>query len=128
MQTPLRRVLHFGAAHDGTATFWRQRVTGAANAVLVVFFVGVLIATVGRPYEQIVGVLGSPVVAALFALFVVSAAVHMRIGMQTIIEDYVHGQPLKTACLIANTFFAFAVAAVGLIAIVKLSLGVAGHG
>ncbi len=120
MQTPLRRVLHFGAAHDGTGAFWRQRITGAANALLVIFFAGILAATVGRPYPEVVAVLGSPIVGALMALLIVSAAIHMRIGMQTIIEDYLHGQPLKTICLVANTFFAFAIGAVGLLAILKL--------
>jgi succinate dehydrogenase / fumarate reductase membrane anchor subunit len=123
MRTPLGRVTHYGSAHEGTAHFWRQRVTGAANAVLAVALVVVLFATVGRPYAQVVPVLGSPLVAAALALAIVSATVHMRIGMQTIIEDYIHSEALKVMLLVANTFFAFAVAAVGLIAVARLALG-----
>jgi len=123
MQTPLRRILHFGAAHDGTGTFWIQRLTGAGMAILVIGFAVILAMTIGRPYEQVVAVLGSPIASAILALMVVAMVVHMRIGMQEIIEDYIQGAGLRLLCLAANTFFAFAIAAVGLLAIVKLALG-----
>ena len=123
MQTPLRRVRHFGAAHDGTVVFWRQRLTGAASAILTVFFLGILMATVGRPYGAAVEVLHMPLVAAPLAIFIVAIAVHMHIGMQIVIEDYIQGSALKVLCIVANTFFSVAIAAVGLTAIVMLALG-----
>ena len=123
MQTPLRRVLHLGAAHDGTEHFWRQRLTGAATAILVVFFLGILMATVGQPHARVVAVLHMPLVAATLAMLIVASAIHMRIGMQVIIEDYIHGSALKVLCLTANTFFCFAIAAVGLAAIVMIAIG-----
>ena len=123
MRTPLGRVLHLGAARGGTEHFWRQRLTGAANAILVIFFVGILVATVGTPRAHVVAVLSSPLVAAMMTLLIVSVAIHMRLGMQTIIEDYIQGEALKVFCLAANTFFAFAIGAVGLLAILKLALG-----
>ena len=123
MQTPLRRVLHFGAAHDGTEHFWRQRVTGAATAILVIFFIGILLATVGRPHGEVIAVLHQPLVGALMALLIIATTIHMRIGVQVIIEDYIHGNGLKVVCLVANTFFSFAIVAVGLTAIVMLVLG-----
>jgi succinate dehydrogenase / fumarate reductase membrane anchor subunit len=123
MQTPLRRVRFLGAAHDGTEHFWRQRLTGAAAAIFVIFFIGILIATVGQPHEQVVGVLRMPLVGASLALLIVVSAEHMRIGMQVVVEDYIQGSGLKVACLIANTFFSYAIAAVGLTAIVMLVLG-----
>ena len=123
METPLRRVLHYGAAHDGTGHFWRQRLTAAANAILVIFLLGLLVAIVGRPYSQVVGVVGSPLVAALLALFIISFSIHMRLGMQTIVEDYIHGEGLKVVLLVANTFFAFLIGAVGLLAVLRLALG-----
>jgi succinate dehydrogenase / fumarate reductase membrane anchor subunit len=123
METPLRRVLHYGAAHDGTGHFWRQRLTGAANAILVIFLLGLLVAVVGRPYPDVVRVVGSPLVAALLALFIISFSIHMRLGMQTIVEDYIHGEGLKVVLLVANTFFAFLIAAVGLLAVLRLALG-----
>ncbi len=123
MQTPLRRVLHFGAAHDGTSHFWRQRLTGAAAAVLVIFFIGILIATVGQPHDHVIAVLRVPLVGAAMALLIVVSAVHMKIGLQVVIEDYIQGNALKVLCLVANTFFSYAIAAVGLTAIIMLVLG-----
>jgi succinate dehydrogenase / fumarate reductase membrane anchor subunit len=123
METPLRRVLHYGAGHDGTGHFWRQRLTGVANAILVVFFLGLLVAVVGKSHGEVAAVIGSPVVAALLVLFIVSFSIHMRLGMQTIIEDYIHGEALKVVCLVANTFFSFLVGAAGLLAVLKLALG-----
>ena len=123
MRTPLRRVLHLGAAHDGTGDFWRQRLTGAAAAVLVIFFIGILMATVGQPHERVVDVLRMPLVGAAMALLIVVSAMHMKIGLQVVIEDYIQGSALKVLCIVANTFFAYAVAAVGLTAIVTLVLG-----
>jgi succinate dehydrogenase / fumarate reductase membrane anchor subunit len=123
MQTPLRRVLHFGSARDGTGDFWRQRLTGAATAILVIFFIGILMATVGQPHDHVVAVLRMPLVSASLALLIVVTAIHMQIGMQVIIEDYIQGSALKVVCLAANTFFCFAIAAVGLTAIVMIALG-----
>jgi succinate dehydrogenase / fumarate reductase membrane anchor subunit len=123
MATPLHRVRYFGSAHGGTDHFWRQRLTGAANAVLVVGLIGVAFAVVGKPYEAIAAIIGSPFVAVLLVLLFVSATIHMRIGMQTIIEDYIHGEALKVVLLALSTFFAAAVAVTAILAIVKLALG-----
>jgi succinate dehydrogenase / fumarate reductase, membrane anchor subunit len=123
MATPLHRVRHLGSAHGGTDHFWRQRLTGAANAVLVVGLIGIAFAVVGKPYEAVAAIIGSPLVAALLVLLFVSATIHMRIGMQTIIEDYIHGEALKFVLLALSTFFAAAVAVTAILAIVKLAFG-----
>ena len=123
MRTPLSRVRHFGSAHDGTEHFWRQRLTGAANVPLVIAFIIVVAITIGRPYDDVITVIGSPFVAALFVLLFVSAAIHMRLGMQTIVEDYVHGEALKIFLLAASTFFSAAVGVTAVLAILKLALG-----
>jgi succinate dehydrogenase / fumarate reductase membrane anchor subunit len=123
MVTPLRRVRHLGAAHDGTAHFWRQRLTAAANLPLVLAFVILIATLVGRPYAEVVAVLASPFVALLLVLMAISISIHMRIGMQVIVEDYVHGEALKLAAIVANTFFAVTVAVVSIFAILKLAFG-----
>lgn len=124
MATDLNRVRHLGSAHNGTEHFWRQRLTGAANVVLVLGSLTVILAAAGRPYEEAVGILGSPLAAGLLVLLFVSGAIHMRLGMQTIVEDYIHGEGLKVALLAASTFFSVAVAAAAIMAILKLAFGV----
>jgi succinate dehydrogenase / fumarate reductase membrane anchor subunit len=123
MATVLHRVQHLGSAHGGTDHFWRQRLTGAANAILIIGFGVVILSVLGEPYGRVVAVIGSPFVALLLVLLFVSAAIHMRIGMQVIVEDYIHGEALKVVLLAASTFFSIAVAAVAILAVVKLALG-----
>ena len=123
MATPLRRVRHLGAAHDGTSHFWRQRLTAAANLPLVIAFVILIATLVGRPHAEVVAVLASPFVALLLVLMVISTSIHMRIGVQVIVEDYVHGEGLKLTAIVANTFFTVVVAAVSIFAILKLAFG-----
>ena len=80
MATPLRRVRHLGAAHDGTSHFWRQRLTAAANLPLVIAFIILIATLVGRPRTEVVAVLSSPFVALLLSLMILSISIHMRIG------------------------------------------------
>lgn len=124
MRTPLGRVRHLGSAHGGTDHFWRQRLTGVANAVLVVLALFIVLSTVGRPYEEAVAFLGRPWVATVLVLLFASVAVHMRLGMQAIVEDYIHGEGLKVVLLAASTFFSAGVAVVAIMAILKLTFGV----
>ncbi len=123
MRTPLGRVRGLGSAKSGTGHFWLQRVTAVANVILTVVFLGVVISLVGKPYPAAVAVLSHPLVAILMLLFTVSGVVHMRLGMQVIIEDYVHGEGLKIAAVMANTFFAIAIGAACVFALLKLSFG-----
>src|SRR4029078_13315128 len=87
MPTPLSRVRYLGSAHGGTHDFWMIRVTGAAAFPLSIAFFVVLLAAIGRPYAGVIGLIGSPLIAAVFALLLGVSAIHMKIGMQEIIED-----------------------------------------
>jgi succinate dehydrogenase / fumarate reductase membrane anchor subunit len=124
MQTPLRQVRGLGSARSGTEHFWRQRLTAVANVPLVIAFVVIVASLLGRNHAAAVQIIGSPVVAIILLLFVASVTYHMRIGMQVIIEDYVHQELVKLVLLFANTFFAVAVAFGCGYAILKLSFGV----
>ncbi|MGL4497253.1 MAG: succinate dehydrogenase, hydrophobic membrane anchor protein [Beijerinckiaceae bacterium] len=123
MRTPLAKVRGLGSAKSGTEHFWLQRVTAFANVILTFAFIAILIALAGRGYGDARALLSRPLVSALLALFVISGVIHMRLGMQVIIEDYIHGEGAKVLALILNTFFAVAVGAVSLIAILKLAVG-----
>ena len=122
IRTPMARVRGLGAAHSGTEHFWRQRVTAVSNLVLVLALLAVLVATYGRDYVSTLAVVGHPAVAIVLILLAISVGLHMRLGMMVIIEDYVHGEGAKLAAVIINTFFSFAVGAVAIFAILRISL------
>jgi succinate dehydrogenase / fumarate reductase, membrane anchor subunit len=124
MSTPLGRVRGLGSAKSGTEHFWRQRLTAVANVPLSIAFVFIVIGLLGRNHAAVVQILGSPLVAVIMLLFILSITTHMRIGMQVIIEDYVHDERHKLFLLMANTFFAVAVALASAFAILTLSFKV----
>ncbi|MCP4384098.1 MAG: succinate dehydrogenase, hydrophobic membrane anchor protein [Hyphomicrobiales bacterium] len=123
MRTPLHRVLGLGSARTGTEDYWRQRLTALANIPLTIGFIIIVIKVANDGYGDVKDVLSSPLVAIVLALMVVSLTVHMRIGMQVVIEDYVHGTVSRQVAMIANTFFTVAVGAVSIFAILKLAFG-----
>jgi succinate dehydrogenase / fumarate reductase membrane anchor subunit len=122
MATPLKRVRGLGAAHGGTETFWRQRMTAIANIPLVLFLILSIVTHIGAGYGEVKNYLAQPVVAILLLALVISAAIHMRIGLKEIIEDYVHGGAKVVAILLA-TFFAAGVGLASVVAILKIGLG-----
>src|SRR5258708_22631632 len=124
MSTPLKHVRGLGSARSGTGHFWRQRLTAIANVPLTVAFVLIVVAVLGRNHAAVVQILGSPLMAIIMLLFIISVTTHMRIGMQVIIEDYVHDEANKFILLIANTFFAVAVGLASAFAILMLSFKV----
>ena len=124
MSTPLKNVRGLGSARSGTGHFWRQRLTAIANVPLTIAFVLIVIALLGRNHAAVVQILGSPLIAVIMLLFIISVTTHMRIGVQVIIEDYVHDEARKLILVIANTFFGVAVGLAGAFAILMLSFKV----
>ena len=124
MRTPLGRVRALGASHSGTSDFWRQRVTAVATALLIVPVIVIVLMLIGRNQAGAAQILGSLPIAIILLLFILASAWHMKIGMQVVIEDYVHNEKVKLASVMANNFFCVAVALASIYAILKLSSGV----
>ena len=124
MRTPLGRVRNLGSSHSGTSDFWRQRLTAVATTLLIVPVLIIILMLLGRNHAAVAQILGSLPIAIILLLFIITSAWHMKIGMQVVIEDYVHSEPLKLAAIMANNFFCFAVTLASVYAILKLSFGV----
>ena len=123
-RTPLARVRGLGSAKTGTAHFWHQRLTAVANVPLTIAFVLIVVALLGSNHAGAQRILASPLVAIVMLLFIGSVTYHMRIGMQVIIEDYVHDEGTKFILIMANTFFTIAVGLASAFAILMLSFKV----
>jgi succinate dehydrogenase membrane anchor subunit len=123
MATPLKRVRGLGSARSGTEAFWRQRVTAVANVPLVIFLILAIVSHIGADYGTMQGFIAQPLVALAFLALIISAAIHMRIGLKEIVEDYVHGEGSKVLAILLATFFAAGVGLASVVAILKISFG-----
>ena len=110
-----------GPAHSGTGHFWHQRLTAIALIPLTLFLVGLLPNLAGANHREFVTLMHFPVTPIALALLVGVGLWHMKLGLQTIIEDYVHSEGCKVALLIAMTFAAVLLGVAGLVAIVMLA-------
>ena len=122
MRTPLSHVRGHGSARTGTTHFWMHRLTAFINLPLALFFVALLLALIGADYQTVRSYLAHPLVAIPLLGLILSGAWHMRIGMQSIIEDYVHGTGAKVALLIGNTVFSATVAITCVYGVLKIGL------
>jgi succinate dehydrogenase / fumarate reductase membrane anchor subunit len=121
LRTPLGRVRHLGSARSGTKHAWHMRVTAIALLPLTIAFVWIVLSLVGKDHAAVVATLGSPLPAILMLLFLLTGIYHMMLGMQVIIEDYVHGEHTKTWCLMLNMFFSAVISLACIYSVLRLS-------
>ena len=124
MKSELGKVQGLGSAHDGTQHFFMQRVTAIANVPLVIFLLYFVIAHLGTGRAAVVASIKNPFAALALCLALISICWHMKLGLQMVIEDYVHGYGAKLISLLMNIFFAFGLCGLGVFAILKMSFGV----
>ena len=122
-RTPLARVRGLGSAREGTDHFWKQRLTAVSNLILVCLLIWLVVRLAGADYATVKRTLAKPQNAIPLLLLVLSGVIHMRLGMQSIIEDYVHSEGRKILALMLNSFFAILVGLTLVFAVLKLSFG-----
>jgi succinate dehydrogenase / fumarate reductase membrane anchor subunit len=120
METPLHRVQGLGAAHSGTQHFWRQRVTALALVPLSIWFGFSALALIGAKEVDVLTYFQHPWNAGLMGMFVVIMLIHQMIGIQSVIDDYVHQPGLKLVWLLLNRAFAIIVGVACLISLLRI--------
>lgn len=119
----LGKVRGLGSAKSGTEHFLMQRVTAVANLPLVIFLIYFILSHLGAPRAAVVASIKNPFCAVALSLPMVSILWHMRLGLQVVIEDYVHSEGRKLAALLIINFATFILGAFALFAILKMSFG-----
>ncbi|MGN6517453.1 MAG: succinate dehydrogenase, hydrophobic membrane anchor protein [Rhizomicrobium sp.] len=119
-ETPLHRIQGLGAAHSGTQHFWRERITSVALVPLVIWFGFAALALVGAREVDVLTFFQHPWNAGLMGLFIIVLLIHSVVGMQSVIDDYVHQPFLKVVALLLNRGFAWLMGAVCLIALLRI--------
>ncbi|MBL8806761.1 MAG: succinate dehydrogenase, hydrophobic membrane anchor protein [Rhodospirillales bacterium] len=123
LRSSLGRVRGLGSAKDGTSHWWAQRTTAIALVPLAVWFVVGAIAHAGAPLAEVKGWLGHPVTAVLMLALVVAMFQHARLGLQVVVEDYVHCEALKIASVLAINGAALLFGGFAVFSILKLAFG-----
>ena len=123
MRTPLARVRGLGTAKEGVHHWWMQRLTAVALVPLVLWFVISIAGLAGMDHQQAVAWISSPWVSVFLVLLIVATFYHAQLGVQVVIEDYVHNEPVKLAGLVALKFAAIVLAVAAIFAVLKIAFG-----
>lgn len=126
LRSPVSRVLGLGTAKEGAAHWWSQRVTSVALLFLGLWFVSVLLRMPNFSFERVTTWIAAPVNAVLLLLLIGTLVYHSHLGVQVVVEDYVHHHGLKIGTMLLLTFAHVAVAALAIFAVLRISFGGAG--
>lgn len=121
--TDIGRVRGLGSAHQGAHHWLLQRITAVGNLVSVIFLAVSLVLLPDLSFESVSGWMAGPLPATALALLVISTFWHAKLGLQVVIEDYIHTPGNKLGAIIALNLFAFGGAAFGLLSIARIALG-----
>ena len=121
MRSPLGRVLGLGSAKEGVEHWWRQRTTALLLVPLVVWFVVSVIGLVGADRAALVAWMRNPMAAVAMILLIAATFYHAALGLQVVIEDYVHGEAAKLATLLVMRLLCLLLVLRGVLAVLKLA-------
>jgi succinate dehydrogenase / fumarate reductase membrane anchor subunit len=122
MRSQLGRARGLGAAKSGAAHWWAQRVTAIALVPLTLWFVWAALRLVGASHEELLAWIGAPIPVVLLIALVLATFYHLALGLQVVIEDYVHGETARLATLLVTKGVIVLLALTCLISILKLGL------
>lgn len=122
MRSPLARAMGFGSAKDGVEHWWMQRVSAVALVPLTSWFIASIIAHTGSDYATFIAWLRTPLATIFMILLLIALFYHTALGLQVVIEDYVHSE-FKFAALVAVHLGCFALAATGIVAELRIAIG-----
>ena len=123
MRSPLGRALGLGSAKEGVEHWWLQRITAVALVPLSLWFVIAVIRLVGADLDSVRDWVGNPLPAILLVLLLFATFYHASLGLQVVIEDYVHGELTKLGLVIIVRLACFAFAVAGIFAVVSMAVG-----
>lgn len=122
LRSPLGKVRGLGSAKNGTHHWWMQKVTAVALIPLTVWFVSSVVQMTQADHAAVVKWMSSPVVAVLMMLFIITGIYHLKLGLQVIIEDYIHVEGQKVALQMLVTFGCVLIGALAVFSILKIAL------
>ncbi len=123
MRTPLNRARGYGSTKEGVTHWWAQRITGVALVPLMIWFVFSVVSLAGADFAAFKAWAGSYGRAVLLVLLIVALLHHAQLGLQVVVEDYVHKESTKVVSLVLIKFVIYLCGASSLIAVLKFALG-----
>jgi succinate dehydrogenase / fumarate reductase membrane anchor subunit len=125
LRSPLGRVRGLGSAKSGLHHWWHQRLTALALVPLSLWFVNAILAHMDDSHAEVVNWIASPFVSAMLIALILSLFYHAKLGLQVVIEDYLHDELQKMVALVVMKFAVAFGALLGVVAVLKISLGMA---
>lgn len=120
MRTPRSVVTGLGSSGHGFEHFWVIRITAFFGLIFLMLFLGVIFCLIGQPYEVAIKIVGNPFTATIIGITFLSLSIHMKLGMQAIIEDYVRNRPLQLTLLLGNILYCITACFICVAALVRI--------